>query len=307
MLHAFAFLPADASGIVVDETGMAYLNGSPITQHPKWNPTAGLRVEAKLSTIIKAAEFDAVNPLDALTEVLDTIDEGEHTHSGVIIKAIDSGRVLLTRRTPYAEDPDDVYGRWEFPGGGIGEGEDAFTSALREFREETGLELPEDWAVAGHYENGPYIAMVVVVPHEAWTTNARMLSHETMGIGWFHPDQIDGSELGRVELEKTDWPMVREASSEGWEEREPGCWLLMRPDGFRAVYERSSLDPEKLSRFTEMCGTASYGWQRYVNVWVPGAKDSGGILSGTAGSLVAAQEKSLRAGASNDEAVVRFL
>lgn len=179
-------------------------------------PADGRRVTAKkkisLKSFLKTAEFEAADPLAALGEVFETIDDGEHTHSGLIIKAVDSGRVLLTQRTPYAEDPDGVYGRWEFPGGGIGEGEDAFTSAVREFREETGLELPEDWVVAGHYENGPYLAIVVLVPHEAWTTNAQMLSHEVMGVGWFTVDQIEDTDLGREELGKTDWDLIKEAA-----------------------------------------------------------------------------------------------
>ena len=166
-----------------------------------------------LKARIKTAAIEASDPLAGLKDVLDTIDKGEHTHSGVIIKAIDSGRVLMTQRTPYAGDDEGVYGRWEFPGGGIDDGEDAFASALREFGEETGLELPEDWAVEGCYENGKYLGIVILVPHEAWTTNASLLSHEVMGVGWFDPDLIEETELAREEISKTDWELVKEASA----------------------------------------------------------------------------------------------
>lgn len=157
------------------------------------------------------AEIDPADPNSGLREVEEVCVEDGHTHSGLVIKAVDSGRVLLVQRTPYAEDPEGVFGRWEFPGGSIGDGETAFASALREFGEETGLGLPDGWVVDGCYENGKYVAIIVLVPNEAWTTDAELLTFETMGLGWFHPDQIEGTTIGREEMEKADWDMVREA------------------------------------------------------------------------------------------------
>lgn len=168
-----------------------------------------LRFEASVPHL---AEIDPADPEAGMREVEEICAKGDHTHSGLVIKAVDSGRVLLTQRTPYSEDPEGVYGRWEFPGGSIGEDEAPFESAMREFREETGLELPEGWRVTGCYESGPYIAVIVLVPSEAWTTNGEMLDFETMGIGWFHPDQIEGTDLVREEMESADWEMIREAA-----------------------------------------------------------------------------------------------
>jgi 8-oxo-dGTP pyrophosphatase MutT (NUDIX family)/mRNA-degrading endonuclease RelE of RelBE toxin-antitoxin system len=175
-------------------------------------PPGGAHLRRVSSFVARiTAAIEASDPLAGLVDVYETMAKKEHTHSGLIIKAIDSGRVLMTQRTPYAEDPEGVYGRWEFPGGSIDEGEDAFESALREFREETGLELPEDWAVEGCFENKKYLAIVILVPHEAWTTNAELLSHEVMGLGWFDPDQIDGTDLAREEVDNTEWDLVKEA------------------------------------------------------------------------------------------------
>lgn len=155
---------------------------------------------------------DPEDPEAGMREVTETCEGGDFTHSGLVIKAVDSGRVLLTQRTPYSEDPEGVYGRWEFPGGSIGEDESAYESAVREFTEETGLELPEGAHVDGCYTNGnTYIAIIVLVPSEGWTTDAELLDFETMGIGWFHPDQIDGADIAREEMDKTEWDMVREA------------------------------------------------------------------------------------------------
>lgn len=176
-------------------------------------PTEYLVAEHSARSIVASktanVEDDFDGPLIAAEEAA---ADGEFTHSGLIVKAADSGRVLLTQRTPYADDPEDVYGRWEFPGGGIDDGETALDSAMREFNEESGLDLPEEWVVKGHYSNGPYFALIVLVSNEAWTTEAELLSHETMGIGWFDIDALTGSDLARGEMDETDWDLVKESS-----------------------------------------------------------------------------------------------
>lgn len=152
---------------------------------------------------------------EGLQVVLDAQEESGITHAGLVIKAADSGRVLMTQRTPYHGDDEDTYGKWEFPGGSIDEGEMALQAALREFREETGLELPEGHRFEGVTRNDTYLGIIVLVPNEAWTTNANLLPMETMGIGWFQTDHVEEEvgELTRPEMESTDWEMVREAAA----------------------------------------------------------------------------------------------
>jgi 8-oxo-dGTP pyrophosphatase MutT (NUDIX family) len=166
---------------------------------------------AERIAMIRSAQIDPSDPEAGMRKVLQECEDGDHTHAGLIIKAVDSGRVLMTQRTPYSEDHDDVYGRWEFPGGGIEEGETAFQAAVREFQEETGLTLPEGYRVVDCYSSGPYLGIVLLVSNEAWTVSANLLDFEVMGIGWFNPDQIDGADLARVEVDKTEWDLVREA------------------------------------------------------------------------------------------------
>lgn len=136
----------------------------------------------------------------------------EYTHAGLVIKAADSGRVLMTQRTPYHADDEETSGAWEFPGGSIEEGETPWVAAVREFAEETGLLLPDDYRIEGELPNGSYVAFLVTVPHESWTVNAELLPMETMGIGWFDPDHVEDSPLTRPEVDETDWEMVKEAS-----------------------------------------------------------------------------------------------
>lgn len=132
--------------------------------------------------------------------------------AGLVIKAADSGRVLMTQRTPYHADDEETSGAWEFPGGSIEDGESPWDAAVREFGEETGLTLPEGYRIEGELPNGDYVAFLVTVPHESWTVNAELLPLETMGIGWFDPDHVENSPLTRPEVDDTDWEMVKDAS-----------------------------------------------------------------------------------------------
>lgn len=67
---------------------------------------------------------------------------------GACVVFDDDGRVLLVRHT---------YGRlnWELPGGGADPGESPDETAVREIREETGLEVRIDRLTGAYYEAGP--------------------------------------------------------------------------------------------------------------------------------------------------------
>jgi len=110
--------------------------------------------------------------------------------AGVVIRALDTGRVLLTQRSMFHGDEDSTKGKWEFPGGKLDEGEDAEVGALREFNEETQLVLPDGWTKVGDYPNGNHMSVLFDVPHETWTQPAVLQPNETAGIGWFDPAQI---------------------------------------------------------------------------------------------------------------------
>lgn len=166
------------------------------------------------AALIRQAAILELDPSDmdaGERHVQELIDAGDFEYVGVAVKAVDSGRVLLTQRTPFEGDDEEVFGRWEFPGGGLEDGEDALEAAMREFREETGLEFPEPYRIAGGLKSGNYLLVVVQVPSEAWTVSAELLDFEVMGLGWFHPDQVEGTDLIRKEMENTQWDLIREA------------------------------------------------------------------------------------------------
>jgi hypothetical protein len=91
-----------------------------------------------------------------------------------------------------------------------------------------------------------------------------------------------------------------------WAELEPGAWLMNKPDGWRAVYDRDALDPSKADEYAAKFGDAPYGWQRNINSFVPGVKNSGGVLDGTANSLAQAQAKADKNPAGMDTAIAKY-
>ncbi len=138
------------------------------------------------------------------------------THAGVIFRALDTGRVLLTQRSQFHGDDDATKGKWEFPGGGLEEGEDAEMGALREFNQETGLVPPDNYTKVGEYPNGNYVSILYNVTGEAWTVDAVLQPEETVGLGWFEPDQI--AKLCRPECADYDidamWAEMEQATED---------------------------------------------------------------------------------------------
>lgn len=151
-----------------------------------------------LDLVGSSGETVAIERVAAMEEV--TGDE-DFPYAGVIVRSEDSGRVLMTQRTPFHEDDDGAYGKWEFPGGHVDDGETPLDGALREFSEETGLTLPPEAEVVGVIPTGEYGNFVVHVPHESWTTDAELLTHETMGLGWFDPsNDLADADFVRAEI-----------------------------------------------------------------------------------------------------------
>lgn len=160
----------------------------------------------------KAALYNKPLPMAASAAIADTSGWGTLcaaidmprgiTHAGVIFRALDTGRVLMTQRSLFHGDDDAVKGKWEFPGGALEEGEDAEMGALREFNQETGLVPPDGWMKVGEYPNGNYVSVLFDVPGEHWTVDAVLQPAETVGLGWFEPTQV--SSLCRPECADYD-------------------------------------------------------------------------------------------------------
>lgn len=71
------------------------------------------------------------------------------THFATGVAVVQDGTVLVVRRVP----EDTLGGEWELPGGGVDTGETIEQGAIRELREETGLEVDK---VLGTFEGFDY-------------------------------------------------------------------------------------------------------------------------------------------------------
>lgn len=114
--------------------------------------------------------------------------------AGLAVVALDSGRVLMLQRA--LSDGDPAGGTWEFPGGKLEPGEQAWAGAQREWCEETGFALP-DGSVAGDWRspNGVYQGYVYTVPEEFAVggerrTEADPDGDEAEALAWWDPQQL---------------------------------------------------------------------------------------------------------------------
>ena len=106
---------------------------------------------------------------------------------GTIIRAA-SGRIVLVRR---AIDPG--YGKWVFPGGYVDRGEPLTVAAIREAKEECGLDVRLDGLVNIYSYAG---RAPVIVVYAATATGGRLcIDDESLETAEFLPDAIPWNEL----------------------------------------------------------------------------------------------------------------
>jgi len=165
------------------------------------------------------------------------------SYAGVVVRALDTGRVLMTQRSWFHGDDEATKGKWEFPGGGLDEGEDAEIGALRELNEETGLVLPEHWRKVGEWPHGAHMSILFDVPNEGWVANAVFDPTETIGIGWFEPDVVP--KIGRPECADFDveavWHEMTEAPVKEEYTEDMGAVLASAADRIASSIGRSRL------------------------------------------------------------------
>jgi 8-oxo-dGTP diphosphatase len=106
---------------------------------------------------------------------------------GTIIHMPD-GRIVLARR---AIEPG--FGQWVFPGGYVDRGEEVRTAAVREAREEAGIEIRLEGLV-GIYSY-PGTTAVIIVYSAAWTGGELVVDDESSEIRAFHATDLPWDDL----------------------------------------------------------------------------------------------------------------
>lgn len=101
---------------------------------------------------------------------------------GTIIRAPDGGIVLVRR----AIEPG--YGLWVFPGGYVDRGEDVRLAAVREAREEAGIDVRLDDLVGIYSYAGS--TPVVIVYSATWTSGELALDEENSEVTVFSPAEV---------------------------------------------------------------------------------------------------------------------
>ena len=101
---------------------------------------------------------------------------------GTIIRMPD-GRIVLARR---AIEPG--FGQWVFPGGYVDRGEEVRAAAIREAREEAGIEIRLDGLV-GIYSY-PGTTAVIIVYLATWTSGELAIDDESSEIRTFRGDEL---------------------------------------------------------------------------------------------------------------------
>lgn len=110
----------------------------------------------------------ALMPTDAPDFHLGANQKGLPTVAGIVLKALDTGRILMLQRG-LDDEKDPARGTWEFPGGHVEDGDvSTVHAAIREWQEEVGQPFPEGAAVLHSWvsPNGIYAGYVAAIPEE---------------------------------------------------------------------------------------------------------------------------------------------
>ena len=118
------------------------------------------------------------------------------------VVVVRDGKVLLgTRAKPPFE------GMWEVPGGFVERGEHPVDAAVREVREELGIEVTLTGLVGVYLEVSSRGDPLQITVYQGTTTDAEATPDptEVSDWGWFAPEDIPAEMAGRHRLRIDDW------------------------------------------------------------------------------------------------------
>lgn len=158
------------------------------------------------------------------TSAADDDDDPSPEAAGLILKALDTGRILMIQRSfdDGTDEEDPNAGLWEAPGGHIDDEDDTpLDAAVREWEEETGQEFPGgDLATSWDSDNGVYRAYVITIPSEADVDFSAERSIQNPdgdyfeSVAWWEIDHAEQNPALRPECKDWDWDSVRQAGGD---------------------------------------------------------------------------------------------
>jgi ADP-ribose pyrophosphatase YjhB (NUDIX family) len=100
-------------------------------------------------------------------------------------------RVLLVKRSI-----EPGYGTWVFPGGHVDRGETVEEAALRETREEAGVDAALDGLIGLYSYPGRPVVIAVFRAHLVPGSPEAAAGDETLEVGWFTAEEVESLTLG---------------------------------------------------------------------------------------------------------------
>jgi 8-oxo-dGTP diphosphatase len=114
----------------------------------------------------------------------DTIAPDEAKYPlGAVVYAERDGKILLLKRVSNAG----FGGQWFLPGGAVDPGESPDEAAIRELREESGLELTGELELVGAYFCFLYGRDILLLSYRGEVTGDVVVSHEHSEAQWIDP------------------------------------------------------------------------------------------------------------------------
>lgn len=137
--------------------------------------------------------------------------------AGICVRAADSGRVLLLQRA--LDEADKASGTWEWPGGCLEGDETSAEAAVREWQEETGVNLPDGEMIANWVcPIGTYETFLWEVPSEPSVPlnigeDGRVHANpddpdQAETLAWFNVADLPGNPALRDEMQMNPWHTI---------------------------------------------------------------------------------------------------
>ena len=122
----------------------------------------------------------------------------------VAVVASDGGRILMVKR---AIDP--MMGRWSLPAGYVDRGEEVEEAAIREVREETGVEVRLDSLLGVYSRQGAPVILVVYAA--TITAGVATPGEEAQDVGLFNVDEMPEMPFPHDDQIMKDWRALTSA------------------------------------------------------------------------------------------------